>query len=60
MEKANLAWALPVPRANREVLQQGKALSSYCTRSDKPAANDLAVIKPAAIRIWLRTHESTA
>jgi len=40
-----------------------KGLQPQCgrvaTRYDKLAANDLAFIKLAAIRIWLRAYEST-
>jgi transposase len=36
-----------------------KQCRRIATRYDKLAANYLAVIKPAAIRIWLRAYEST-
>ena len=37
-------------------IKQGRRVA---TRYDKLAANYLAFIKLAAIRIWLRAHEST-
>jgi hypothetical protein len=33
--------------------------AAIATRYDKLAANYLAFVKPAAIRIWLRAHDST-
>jgi hypothetical protein len=36
-----------------------KQCRRIATRYDKPAANYLAFIKPASIRIWLRAYEST-
>ena len=36
-----------------------KQCRRIATRCDKLAANDLAFIKRASIRIWLRAHEST-
>jgi transposase len=38
---------------------KAKPRRRIATRYDKPAANYLAFIKLAAIRIWLRTYEST-
>jgi len=35
-----------------------KQCRRIATRYDKPAANDLAFIKLASIRIWLRANES--
>ncbi|HEX9587706.1 MAG TPA: hypothetical protein VGA15_08170 [Bradyrhizobium sp.] len=40
--------------------QQDQAMSAYATRHDKLAANYLAFIKLASIRIWLRANESAA
>jgi transposase len=50
------------PRGNliRTVLQQDQAMPCVATRYDKLAANYLASVKLASIRIWLRTNESTA
>jgi transposase len=36
-----------------------KQCRRIATRYDKLAANDLAFVKLAAIRIWLRAYEST-
>jgi len=43
----------------RAVLQQDQAVSAYRHRYDKLAANYLAFVKLAAVRIWLGAYEST-
>jgi hypothetical protein len=45
--------------AGRDAAVQMSALLPQTTRYDKLAANHLAFIKLASIRIWLRANEST-
>jgi transposase len=42
-----------------EVLQQDQALPRVATQYDKLAANYLAFVQLASIRLWLRANEST-
>jgi transposase len=49
-----------IPRVNRTVLQQGQAMSACRDPIHKLAANYLAFIKLASIRIWLRTNDFTS
>ncbi len=44
---------------DRTVLQQDQANRRVATRYDKLAANYLAFVKLASIRIWLRANEFT-
>src|SRR4051812_7174407 len=51
--------SLSRPQSDRTVLQQDQAMSACCrARYDKLAANYLAFVKLASIRIWLRANES--
>ena len=65
------AWANIPPKRNRKepicfsppcivraISSNGSSSSVVCTRYDKLAANYLAFVKLAAIRIWLRAYES--
>jgi len=47
-----------VPTENY-VRAQHQAMSAYAIRDDNAAANYLALIKLASIRLWLRTYDST-
>ena len=54
---------LPVSRAHNLVERFFNMIKQYrriATRYDKLAANYLAFVKLAAIRIWLRVYESTS
>jgi len=58
---ANLLQPLPVSRAHNLVERFFNMIKQYrriATRYDKLAANYLAFVKLAAIRIWLRVYES--
>jgi len=60
-ERANLLQLLPVSRAHNLVERFFNMIKQYrriATRYDKLAANYLAFVKLAAIRIWLRVYES--
>jgi hypothetical protein len=50
--------SLSGPQFGRTVLQQDQALSGVATRYDKLAANYLAFVQLASIRLWLRVNES--
>jgi transposase len=52
------AWASIPPKRNRK--DPIKQCRRVATRYDKLAANYLAFVKLAAIRIWLRANESTS
>jgi len=59
------AWANIPPKRNRidpieRFFNKIKQCRRVATRYDKPAANYLAFVKLASIRIWLRANESTA
>jgi len=43
---------------DRTFFDKIKQCRRVATRSDKPAANYLACVKLASIRIWLRANES--
>jgi transposase len=43
-----------------KILQRDQAVSGVATRYDKLAANYLAFIQLASIRLWLRVYEFTA
>jgi transposase len=60
-QRPDLLQPVSVSRAqlDRTVLQQDQAVSACRDRYDKLAANYLAFIKIASIRIWLRANEST-
>jgi len=45
--------------SGRAVLQHDQAMSAVAPRYDKLAASNLAFIKLASVRIWLRANEST-
>jgi len=55
--------ALPRAQSRRTLLFQAEALQHFrrvATRYDKLAANFLAMIQLASLRLWLRTYESTS
>jgi hypothetical protein len=60
LQRPCLLQPVSVPRAqlDRTVLQQDQAMSPCRDPIDKLAANYLAFIKLASIRIWLRANES--
>jgi transposase len=60
-QRPDLLQPVSVSRAqfDRTVLQQDQAMRRAATRYDKLAANYLAFVKVASIRIWLRANEST-
>jgi hypothetical protein len=43
----------------RALLQQSESFRRVATRYDKLAANYLATLKLASVRLWLRAYEST-
>jgi transposase len=51
--------SLQGPKSGRTVLQQIKHCRRVATRYDKLAANYLAFVQLASIRLWLRVNEST-
>lgn len=60
-QRPNLLQPVSVSRAqpDRTVLQQDQAMSARRDRDMTIAANYLAFVKLASIRIWLRANEST-
>lgn len=54
-----LQQALPRARPNRALFLESEALPHVATRYDKLAANFLAMIQLASMRLWLRAYEST-
>jgi hypothetical protein len=61
IEKSQFALALTCTARNlvERFLNKVKQCRRIATRYDKLAANYLGFVKLAAIRIWLRTYEST-
>jgi transposase len=60
-QRPDLLQPVSVSRAelDRTVLNKIKQCRRVATRYDKLAANYLAFVKLASIRIWLRANEST-
>jgi hypothetical protein len=60
-QRSDLLQALSLSHTQRDrtVLQQDQECRRVATRYDKLAANYLAFVKLASIRIWLRANEST-
>jgi transposase len=52
--------SLSCSQCDRAVLQQDQTVSEVATRYDKLAANYLAFVQLASIRLWLRVNEYTA
>jgi transposase len=52
--------SLPRSQSGRTILQQDQAVPAVATRYHKLAANYLAFVKLACMRLWLRVYECTA
>jgi hypothetical protein len=52
--------SLPARNLVERFFNKDQALSALATRYDKLAANDLASVQLASIRLWLRANESTS
>ncbi len=60
-DRADLLQRLPLPSTQfgRAFFNKIKQCRRIATRYDKLAANYLAFVKLASIRLWLRAYEST-
>jgi hypothetical protein len=52
LERLTQGW-----RSDDQIMEALGSIGASPLRDDKPAANDLAFIKLAAIRVWLRAYE---
>ena len=61
-QRSDLLQPLSLPRSQpgRAVLQLHQTMSSGATRYDRLAANYLAFVQLASIRLWLRLYESAS